>query len=336
MKNVLLAALLAFVAPANTLAQDAAAAAKFSVWLPSKSWALELPASGFVAKANEMQADGRRYFRAENERTRLVISVFLELMKAPAQPSECKRSLEDKVKHDSSLSLNGLKGVAYGEADGMETVEFSMAEVNGVPVNQKNILACLIKDDVFVDVHISKVFFKAADKPDFDALLQSIRFEVKKPTTATIPVGNSMQLFQQGSRYFLAQQYREAIGPYQQALDIEKASPMLEKKLWYVLVDNLAMAYGITNDLENSQKVLAYGISKDPSYPLFYYNLACIAGEKGDSQSAKANLKLAYERRSHALPGETIPDARTDDSFQKLMQEKDFRQFVDSLYGGKS
>jgi len=95
------------------------------------------------------------------------------------------------------------------------------------------------------------------------------------------------------------------------------------------------MADGITNDLENSQKVVAYGISKDPSYPLFYYNMACIAGEKGDAQSAKANLKLAYERRSHALPGETIPDARTDDSFQKLMQEKDFQQFVDSLYGGK-
>jgi hypothetical protein len=48
---------------------------------------------------------------------------------------------------------------------------------------------------------------------------------------------------------------------------------MLEEKLWYVLVDNLAMAYGITNDLENSQKVVAYGISRDPSYPLFYYNM---------------------------------------------------------------
>src|SRR6266481_2819040 len=129
MKNVLLAVLFAFVASENALAQDVAAAAKFSIWLPSKSWALELQVPGFVAKANEMQADGRRYFRAENERTRLVISVFLELMKAPAQPSECKRSLEGKVKHDSSLSLNGLKGVAYGETDGMETVEFSMAEV---------------------------------------------------------------------------------------------------------------------------------------------------------------------------------------------------------------
>ena len=77
MKNLVLAALLAFVAPANTLAQDVAAAAKFSVWLPSKSWALELPAPGFVVKANEVQADGRRYFRAENEKTRLIISVCL-------------------------------------------------------------------------------------------------------------------------------------------------------------------------------------------------------------------------------------------------------------------
>src|ERR1700730_18734358 len=109
MKNVLLAALLAFVASANALAQDVAAAAKFSVWLPSKSWALELQVPGFVAQANEMQSDGRRYFRAENEKTRLVISVFLELMKEPAHPSESKSSLEDKVKYDSSISLDGLK-----------------------------------------------------------------------------------------------------------------------------------------------------------------------------------------------------------------------------------
>lgn len=120
MKNVILTAVFAFVASANALAQHVAADAKFSVWLPSKSWALELQAPGFVARVNEMQADGRRYFRAENEKTRLVFSVFLESMKQPAQPNECKRSLEDKVKHDSSFSLNGLKGVAYGEAQGME------------------------------------------------------------------------------------------------------------------------------------------------------------------------------------------------------------------------
>ena len=70
----------------------------------------------------------------------------------------------------------------------------------------------------------------------------------------TMPSGSSLQLFRKGSFYFMSQQFKESIAPYQQALDIEKVSPSLERKFWYVLVDNLAMAYGITGDLTNSQK----------------------------------------------------------------------------------
>src|SRR5450432_248710 len=326
---------LALLAGSNLAAQDGATTSRFSVWLPATPWALEMEAPGFVVKRNEIQADGRRYFLAENDRTHLIASVFLEKMKGPAGPGECQRSLKDKEKHNASLSLNGLKGVAYRESAGMEILEFSLPEFNGVPANQKNIFACLIKDDVFVDIHVSKILFKAADQPGLDALLQSFHFAAKEPTTATIPVGNSLRLFQEGSRYFIEQNYRSSIGPYQRALDIEKISPTLEKKLWYVLVDNLAMAYGITNDFGSSQKVIEYGISKDPNYPVFYYNLACIAGEKGDARGAKANLKLAYDRRANVLPGETFLDARTDDSFQKLMEDDDFRKFVNALYAGK-
>jgi tetratricopeptide (TPR) repeat protein len=335
MRNVLICVLLALFGSAGILAQDAAPPEKFSIWLPAKTWALEMEAPGFVTKANEIQRDGRRYFLAQNDKTHLIASVFLESMKGPAAPGECKRSLEDKVKRNASLTLNGLKGVAYRDSQGMEILEFSMPEVNGVPANQKNIFGCLIKDGVFVDIHVSKVLFKAADQPAFDALMQSFHFVAKEPVTAAVPVGNSLQLFQQGSRDFISQNYRESISPYQQALDIEKVTPTLDKKLWYVLVDNLAMAYGITNDFANSQEVIEYGISKDPNYPFFYYNRACIAGEKGDLRNAKANLKLAYDRRANALPGESLPDARTDDSFQKLMQDKSFQQFADALYSGK-
>jgi hypothetical protein len=47
---------------------------------------------------------------------------------------------------------------------------------------------------------------------------------------------------------------------------------------------------------------------------------------------AENNLKLAYDRRGNVLPGESLADARTDDSFRKLMQRKDFRDFANKLY----
>jgi hypothetical protein len=314
-------------------AQDAAAGGKSDVWLPGKNWALELDGTEFATKANEIQADGRRYFLAENAKTRVVVSVYLEAAKGPAGPAECKHSLEEKEKHNASLAADGLKGVNYRQSGAIQILEFMLPEADGVPTNQKNTFGCLIKDDVFVDIHISKVFFKAADQPLFDALLQSVHFVPWEATDTPVPMGNSLKLFQEGSRYFLAHQYREAIPPYRKAFEIEKNTPTLGKNLWRVLIDNLSIAYGITHDLTSAREALMYGVSKDPDYPLFYYSLACVAAEKGDLPDTENYMKLAFERRENMIPGETFPDARVDDSFQKLLLQKEFRQFLASLYG---
>src|SRR6266446_4742474 len=96
-------------------AQDAPVSSKFEVWLPGKPWALELDGTGFTTKANEIQPDGRRYFLAENTKSRIIVSVFLEAAKAPVQSGECKHSLEEKAKRNSSLASGSLKGIAYRE-----------------------------------------------------------------------------------------------------------------------------------------------------------------------------------------------------------------------------
>jgi tetratricopeptide (TPR) repeat protein len=303
------------------------------VWLPGRPWALEFDGTGFSTRANEIQPDGRRYFLAENTRSRVLVSVFLEAAKGAVRPDECKHSLEEKAKRNSSLASGSLKGVAYRENGEMQILEFMLPELDGAPTNQKNIFGCLIKDGIFVDLHISKVFYKAADQPLFEALLRSFHFVPREATSEAVPTGNSMMLFREGSRYFVAHQYREAIAPYQKAFEIEKSTPTLNKNLGRVLIDNLSISYGITGDLTRARETLTYGVSKDPDYPLFYYNLACVTAEKGDLPDTENYLKLALERRENVIPGETVPDARVDDSFQKLLLQKEFRQFLNSLYG---
>jgi tetratricopeptide (TPR) repeat protein len=320
-------------APATTVTQASPATATSAVWLPGKAWALELDGAGFTTRDNEIQPDGRRYFLAENAKTHMVVSVFLEAAKAPMQPEDCKHSLEEKAKSNAALAAAKLKGVDYRASGELQILEFTLPQFDGVPKNQKNIFGCLIKDDVFVDIHISKIFFKASDQPFFDALLQSIRIVPRDAADTAVPAGNSLLLFQQGSRYFIAHQYREAIGPYRQAFEIEKHTPTLDKNLWRVLLDNLSIAYGITGDVARARETLNYGVSKDPDYPLFYYNLACAAAEKGALGDTEKYLTLAFERRANTIPGETFPDARMDDSFQKFLLQKEFRQFLNSLYG---
>jgi len=140
-----------------------------------------------------------------------------------------------------------------------------------------------------------------------------------------------MELLELASRLYLQHDYRGAISPYSQALDMEKVKPELQKPLWYVLIDNLGMSYGMTGDLQKAKETFEYGIAKDSTYPIFYYNLACTYAEMGKAEEASQNLRKAFEYKSNVLAGETMPDPRTDDSFKKLMKDRDFRQLAESL-----
>ncbi len=114
-----------------------------------------------------------------------------------------------------------------------------------------------------------------------------------------------------GSKYFLDKQFDKAIGPYQKALDLEKSDRKLESRWWRMLIDNLGMAYGITGDLKSAEEVFRYGISKDPTYPLFYYNLACTYAERNDLDNTIQHLKTAFEYKQNVNPGEQMPDPKT-------------------------
>lgn len=140
-----------------------------------------------------------------------------------------------------------------------------------------------------------------------------------------------MELMRLGSSYYLKHDYEKAIVPYQKALDLEKENRTLNKTLWKVLVDNLGMSYGITGELDKAKEVFEYGISKDPDYPMFYYNMACTYGEKEDMDKAIKYLKLAFDRRENMIVGEKMPNPATDSSFARFMNDEKFKTALKEL-----
>lgn len=140
-----------------------------------------------------------------------------------------------------------------------------------------------------------------------------------------------MALVREGSAHYLDRDFEKAIDPYQKALDLEKEKRTLDKTLWRVLVDNLGMAYGITGKLDQAMETFAYGISKDPDYPMFYYNMACTYGEKKDMDHAIEYLKLAFARRENMIKGESMPNPATDSSFADFMQDEKFQAALKEL-----
>jgi hypothetical protein len=325
---------------ASTYARQSDPSKSLEVSLPSLPWGLVFDAPGFTQHISEIQGR-RRYFLADNDTNGFAVSVFLEPTTTPPPPEECERSLKATASRNAT-STTPLQGVRYRKNGDMQILEYTLPESGGIPLKQRNIFACIPKDDAYIDIHVSKALFTDADQAVVDKLLQSFHIVSHDSSAAAISTtggsadsGASLQLFLKGSRAFKDDKYQESVALYQQALDLEKASPKLEKNLWFVLVDNLAMAYGITGNLAASKATAQYGISKDLDYPVFYYNLACAAAGEDNIAETKKFLKLASDRRNNVISGEKLPDARTDDSFTTFMKDPDFRAFVSALYSGQ-
>jgi tetratricopeptide (TPR) repeat protein len=322
MKCRILVPVVAFLAMTSVrvCAQERIQSSTGRVSLPGKNWGVVLDLPGFAIETNETKPDGRPYMLANNQATGVILSVTLEEVPQGNRASGCKESLEGKAKDPRFRK----KDTKITESASMTFLEYLVPEVGGIPVQQKNLFVCLFRENVYIDLHFSKVRFQPGEEKLFTAVLDTLRFQENVERT-------SLDYMQIGSVYYLQRDYRKAIPAYAQALALEKQSRQLEKKLWYVLVDNLGMAYGITGDLKSAKETFEYGLSKDATYPLFYYNLACTHAEMNDLEKAMAYLKKAFEYKQNVIPGEKMPDPKKDDSFQRFLKNEEFRKLLDSL-----
>jgi tetratricopeptide (TPR) repeat protein len=96
-------------------------------------------------------------------------------------------------------------------------------------------------------------------------------------------------------------------------------------------VDNLGMSYGISGNNEKAKEVFEYGLSKDATYPLFYYNLACAYAGMNELDNVIKNLKLAFDHKRNMIPGEQMPDPAGDDSFARYLSNPRFQRLLEEL-----
>src|SRR4030095_14824662 len=134
-----------------------------------------------------------------------------------------------------------------------------------------------------------------------------------------------------GSTYYIKGEYENAIPPYRRALEQEKINPTLERNLWRVLIDNLGMAYGVTGDLKKAKETFEYGLSKDPKYPMFHYNMACTYAEMDNMDKAIEYLRNAFEYRENMIKGERFPNPARDSSFSRFMKDEKFRSALKEM-----
>lgn len=285
--------------------------------LQKEALVFQMTAPGFAVTQNVTQPDGRRYLLATNELSNSALSIKLESVIGKATLDGCRDVFRGRTVPGGPFKLAEISESKIGE---MAVLEYMIPVANGVALRQKNLFGCLVKDDVYADIHLSKAGFRDEDEPSLKAILATAMF--------TGAAADAVLLFDEGSAYFGRDEYEKAIGPYQKALDREKAAPKLPQPQWRALIDNLAMAYGITGRLDAADEVLKYGALKEPDYPMFYFITADICAERNDLDATMKFLRLALKFRDNMNRGEKLPDPLTDDSFKRFYENLDFRKLA--------
>jgi len=143
------------------------------VALPGKPWALQIETSDFAIESNEIKPDGRAFLLANDTPRNFTLTVTLQQVRELATLDGCRQAFEDRM-----ASYENLKPVDVKQWQNAEMVilEFVFPEVSGIPVQQKNVFACLVNGDVYAEIHLSKVRFQADEAPLFSSLLNATHF----------------------------------------------------------------------------------------------------------------------------------------------------------------
>jgi hypothetical protein len=295
--------------------------------IPGVKGVLELDV-GPTTSETRVRPDGKEVqLRAFGRPDKLEITAFLQRVTFPASAEKCRDEWWPGTKKGPFQRDNLQETVVK---DGIARVEFIVPEFQGVKVQQKNIHAYVGGGDLCAEIHLSKLSFKPDDQKLFEDVLATVRLlpdaspsAGESQNQAQPQDHDSSYFFGQGSKFYLQRNYSSAAISYQKALDLEKQKRTLSKDYFRVLVDNLGMSYGIDGNLSQAKATFEYGLSQEPEYPLFSYNLACTYGEMDRMNDALTQLRLAYKYKANLISGESLPDPLKDDSFRHFVGKED-------------
>jgi hypothetical protein len=142
------------------------------VSVPGAKWEMVL---GGGLRVLDDQSDERRKIRqvsAMSEESGLVVSIFMEPAGARGDSTAVRNVYWGRAKN----SPIPKKDIKLGKAGQYATVEYVVPDID-----QKNMNVYIAHEGTWIDVHLSKTTFTAADQKTFDELVKSIDFEAAGP-----------------------------------------------------------------------------------------------------------------------------------------------------------
>jgi hypothetical protein len=140
----------------------------YSIAVPTTALALEFPADGFkIAQAD----DYRPYYFLTNDKTRLNVSFNFEPAAKCGTSEACRDYFAGRTKGAYPNKTN-WRSSKVGDVYASENLD---GPVNGLDLRQQHMNAHIVRDGVWIDVHLSKVRYQEADRELFLNFVRSIR-----------------------------------------------------------------------------------------------------------------------------------------------------------------
>ncbi|MCE5230026.1 hypothetical protein LLG95_10575 [bacterium] len=305
--------------PASTEKPTLAPAAKLAVGAPHKKWGLEIGGRFIVERSEISPSFGERALLAVNDKKNVNLSIFMEQAPKEGDSKACREFYLSRLKN-SPIKFESETTREMGEMAISERLIRDAAR----KMTMKDVNAYISHDGVWIDVHVSKVLGPGDEGKELDNLIGTVKILDKYQTGMLDYRDMGLALFRRNN----GQRVPEFLS---KALELEKKSPMLGKDSWRVTVDCLAMAYGMSGQMDKCRATLEDGIKADPTYPNFHYNLACMYAESNDLDHAIDSLRTAFKYKENRIKGEKMPDPRNDSSFAKYMSDEKFKAVLKEI-----
>lgn len=300
--------------------------------IPGVTGVLELNVGWTMWESSVTPGGKETQLRATERADHLVISAFLQRVDFAASAEKCRS--EWWARSEKGWKKRGLniEEVQLTERAGMAVVTFFLAEFQDKPVRHRSLHAYLGSRDLCAEIHMSKEPFEKQDEKLFEEVLATVKLLPDQVAKAPSREQRTRILqIEQASGAYVQHDYATAAKLFQRILNEEKQKPVMSKTLFRRMIVYLRSSYALMGDMAKAKETLEYGVTQQPDYPLFYYNLACMYGELGKMDDALAQLRLAYKNKANMTPGETFPDPLKDDSFRNFVKDKKFLDAVRAM-----
>ncbi|HEY1897623.1 MAG TPA: tetratricopeptide repeat protein [Terracidiphilus sp.] len=310
---------------------QAAGKADFKLVLANHNGQVQWKAAGFKITETSAKPDGREIgIRAQDASGRLSFLGFLFEVpeQGPVTSAKCRDgSLEQEKASDPTFKQTRMSEVARTDRIPVSVVDYSVQGKGGTPAY--SVRGFVASGNICGDLEVYSAEPIRSEDPDLLQIFQSFQLDEHYQ-----PGFNDVFFYAQvlaNSKEFAA------AGPlFERALTLVKDAKGVDTKLWRrMATEQAGMSYGISGDTTKARAIFEAAIANDPDYPMYYYNLACADAQEKNLAEARKHLQQAFDRKANTLPGESMPDPTTDDSFTPYSNDKDFWSFLEGLRSKK-